>query len=66
MRPAGTEMSWRVLKLWVDVMIYLWGFFETGVKKIYISCFNVCLEFVKGILLLVSPSEGVHLVCHPQ
>lgn len=66
MRPAGTEMSWRVLKLWVDVIIYLWVFFDTGLKKIYISCFNVCLELVRGILLLVSPSEGVHLVCHPQ
>lgn len=54
MRPAGVEMSWRMFNLWVDVMLYLWGFFETGVKVHIYVMLNTCLELVRGILLPVS------------
>lgn len=45
------EMSWRMFKLWVDVMIYLWVFFETGVKVHIYVMLNSCLGLVRGILL---------------
>lgn len=57
MRPAGVEMSWRMLKLWVDIMIYLWVFFETGVKVHIYVMLNICLELVRAILLPVSSSK---------
>lgn len=57
MRPAGVEMSWRTFKVWVDIMIYLWGFFETGVKVHIHVMLNICLELVRAILLPVSSSK---------
>lgn len=57
MRPAGVEMSWRMFKVWVDIMIYLWGFFETGVKVHIHVMLNICLELVRAILLPVSSSK---------
>lgn len=57
MRPAGVEMSWRMFKVWVDIMIYLWVFFETGVKVHIHVMLNICLELVRAILLPVSSSK---------
>lgn len=46
-----------MFKVWVDIMIHLWGFFETGVKVHIHVMLNICLELVRAILLPVSSSK---------